>query len=219
MEWESRAPSVSFTLGKISTNFLTMSTIRWTCLVLLCSLFQLYIVSVQTETRHLCELYITNAEFWKVAVNPPKAPCRVSMSLIISEKKKGFGERKKSKKFSNPPACLLYFVVCVGSRQTHSQHQRSCEVQSRPGDSNSNIHEVIPLPRALRGETAFMRLHPHHENTQPTLKNHMLNEPAHTHTPPHTHPEKALESSEHLNLCQEVSRFRSLSLPNDIYDL
>lgn len=89
---------------------------------------------------------------------------------------------EKSKKFSIPPACLLYFVVCVGSRQTHSQHQRSCEVQSRPEDSNSNIHEVIPLPRALRGETAFMRLHSHHENTQPTLKNHMLNEPAHTHT-------------------------------------
>lgn len=126
---------------------------------------------------------------------------------------------EKSKKFSNPPACLLYFVVCVGSRQTHSQHQRSCEVQSRPEDSNSNIHEVIPLPWALRGETAFMRLHSHHENTQPTLKNHMLNEPAHTHTHPRTHTEKALESSEHLNLCQEVSRFRSLSLPNDIYDL
>lgn len=96
---------------------------------------------------------------------------------------------EKSKKFSIPPACLLYFVVCVGSRQTHSQHQRSCEVQSRPEDSNSNIHEVIPLPRALRGETAFMRLHSHHENTQPTLKNHMLNEPAHTHTPTHSHGE------------------------------
>lgn len=39
---------------------------------LLCSLFQLYIVSVQTETRHLYELYITNAEFWKVALNPQK---------------------------------------------------------------------------------------------------------------------------------------------------
>lgn len=78
------------------------------------------------------------------------------MSLIISEEKKGFGEGKKIRN------CLLYFVVCVGSRQTHSQHQRSCEVQSRPEDSNSNIHEVIPLPRALRGETAFMRLRPHH---------------------------------------------------------
>lgn len=182
-------------------------------------------VHCQCPDRNPSSLWIIHYKCWilKSCFKPPKAqhielPC-FSMSLIISEKKKGFGEGKKSKKFSNPPACLLYFVVCVGSRQTHSQHQRSCEVQSRPEDSNSNIHEVIPLPRALRGETAFMRLHSHHENTQPTLKNHMLNEPAHTHTHPHTHTEKALESSEHLNLCQEVSRFRSLSLPNDIYDL
>ena len=67
---------------------------------------------------------------------------------------------------------LLVCSFCL----THSAGQSSHELQSRPEDSNSSIHEVIPLPQALRGETAFMSLRLHHWNTQPTLKTHMLNE-------------------------------------------
>lgn len=61
--------------------------------------------------------------------------------------------------------CLFAVIRGVGcflTRQTRGEGRSSHVVQSKPEDSNSNIHEVIGPPRALRRETAFMRLRLHH---------------------------------------------------------